>query len=247
MSSLQRMFAGRSAKLLFALGLVALAILLSLGTWQVQRLAWKDDLIATITARVASAPEPLAQIEQKFAQDGDVEYWPVTVEGVFHHEGERHFFATHDGRSGYYIYTPLQLDDGRLLLLNRGFVPFDFKDAALRAAGQVEGRQTIVGLARNPLAGKPSWVVPDNDIQRNVFYWKDINAMASTSGVGRREDYLGFFVDANDAPNPGGLPIGGVTLISMPNNHMQYVVTWYGLAAALVGVMGAWFWRRRKP
>ncbi len=247
MSSLQRMFAGRSAKLLFGLGLVALAILLSLGTWQVQRLAWKDDLIATITARVASAPVPLAQIEQKFAQDSDVEYWPVTVEGVFHHEGERHFFATHDGRSGYYIYTPLQLDDGRLLLLNRGFVPFDFKDAALRAAGQVEGRQTIVGLARNPLAGKPSWVVPDNDIQRNVFYWKDIDAMASTSGVGRREDYLGFFVDANNAPNPGGLPIGGVTLISMPNNHMQYVVTWYGLAAALVGVMGAWFWRRRKP
>lgn len=247
MTSLQRMFAGRSAKLLFGLGLVALAILLSLGTWQVQRLAWKDDLIATITARVASAPAPLAQIEQKFAQDGDVEYWPVTVEGVFHHAGERHFFATHDGRSGYYIYTPLQLDDGRLLLLNRGFVPFDFKDAALRAAGQVEGRQTIVGLARNPLAGKPSWVVPDNDIQRNVFYWKDIDAMALSSGVGRREDYLGFFVDANDAPNPGGLPIGGVTLISMPNNHMQYIITWYGLAAALVGVMGAWFWRRRKP
>lgn len=240
-------FARRSSIVLVVLALAALAILLAFGTWQVQRLGWKEGLVAMIDARIASEPASLAATEERFARDGDVDYWPVRVEGVFHHEGERHFFATHDGRPGYYVYTPLELDDGRFLLLNRGFVPFEVKDAALRAEGQVEGRQTIVGLARNPLDGKPSWIIPDNDIAKNVFYWKDIDAMASSSGAGQRADFLPFFVDTNDAPNPGGLPVGGVTLISMPNNHLQYAVTWYGLAAALVGVMGVWLWRQRKP
>lgn len=237
----------RSKPLFIGLFLVALAILLTLGTWQVQRLGWKEDLIATVNERIASAPAPLAEVEQIFARTGDVDYLPTIVEGEFQHAGERHFFATHEGRSGYFIYTPLALDDGRLLLVNRGFVPFELKDPALRPSGQVEGRQTIVGLARDPLDGKPSWIVPDNDLQKNVFYWKDLEAMAATSGVGRREDYLGFFVDANDAANPGGLPVGGVTLINISNNHMQYIITWYGLAFALVCVMAAWLWRRRKP
>ena len=237
----------RSTPLFIGFFLVALAILLTLGTWQMQRLDWKEDLIATVNERIASAPASLLEVEEIFARTRDVDYLPTTVGGEFRHEGERHFFATHEGRSGYFIYTPLELDDGRLLLVNRGFVPFEIKDAALRPAGQVEGRQTITGLARNPLDGKPSWIVPDNDLQKNLFYWKDLDAMAATSGVGRREDYLGFFVDANDAANPGGLPVGDVTLINISNNHMQYIITWYGLAFALVAVMAAWVWRRRKP
>jgi surfeit locus 1 family protein len=133
------------------------------------------------------------------------------------------------------------------VLVNRGFVPFELKDASLRKEGQVEGWQTIVGLARNPLSEKPSAIIPDNDPAKNVFYWKDLGVMAETSGVGEPSNYLGFFVDANDAPNPGGLPVGGVTILDMPNSHLQYAVTWYGLALALIGVMGAWILRQRKP
>ena len=237
--------AGRGgAVLLVVLGLAVLAVLLALGTWQVQRLQWKEGLIAAIDARVASAPRPLADIETQLAQTGDVDYWPVTVAGTFRHEGERHFFATHKGLSGYFVHTPLALDDGRLVLVNRGFVPFDRKDPASRPEGQVTGRVEIAGLSRNRVEDKPNAFMPDNDPARNVFYWKDLDAMAASTGVGAPGDYLPLFIDADDAPNPGGLPVGGTTLIELPNSHLQYAVTWYGLAAALAGVLGAWLWRR---
>lgn len=238
---------GRPPALLLLLSLAALAVLLALGTWQVQRLHWKQELIATIEARIGSDPRPLTDIQTRLTTVGDVDYWPVAVEGEFRHEGERHYFATHKGRSGYFVYTPLELDDGRLLLVNRGFVPFEMKEPATRAQGQVEGWLVVTGLARDALREKPSFVVPDNDLQKNVFYWKDLDAMAATSGVGGPDDYLPFFVDANDAPNPGGLPVGGVTIVELPNNHLQYAITWYGLAAALAGVLAVWLRRLRKP
>ncbi len=219
------------------LGLLAFVALVGLGTWQVERLRWKEALIATIDQRVAADPLPLEEIEAKFAALADVDYWPVKTTGVFLHAGERHFLATHDGRSGFFVYTPLHLDDGRFVFVNRGFVPYDLKDAGKRPAGQVAGNVTVTGLARNPLRAKPSFIVPDNDPAGNVFYWKDIEAFAATAGLPPGAKVLPFFIDADAAPVPGGWPVGGVTLVSLPNNHLQYAVTWYGLAAALAAVL----------
>ncbi len=211
--------------------------LLALGTWQVQRLHWKEELVATIEARTHSAPVPLAEIEALYRSTGDVDYMPVTATGTFHHGGERHFLATWKGQSGFFVYTPLELADGRFVFVNRGFVPYDLKDAAKRPQGQVEGEVTITGLARNPLAAKPSSLVPDNDPGKNVFYWKDRDAMATSAGLRAAAEIVPVFIDADATPNPGGFPVGGVTLIDLPNNHLQYAVTWYGLAAALAGVL----------
>ncbi|RJT40113.1 SURF1 family protein [Mesorhizobium waimense] len=230
--------------MLLGLGLVVFVILLALGTWQLQRLHWKEGLLQTIDQRTHSAPRPLAEVESQFASSGDVDYTPVTVSGTFLHHGERHFYSTWDGAAGFDVITPLRLDGGRFVLINRGFVPYDLKDAAKRPQGQVAGKVTLTGLARNPLLAKPSMMLPDNDIQKNIFYWKDRDAMAASANLPTAAVLVPFFIDADKTPNPGGLPVGGVTIIDLPNSHLQYAFTWYGLAAALAGVL---LFRLRRP
>lgn len=226
--------------------LVLFAILCALGLWQVQRLAWKEGLLATIEERIHRPPVAFTDVVAAHEAGQDVEYLPVSVTGAFLHSGERHFFATWKGTSGYFVYTPLLRADGSAVFVNRGFVPFDRKPAATRGEGQVAGERTITGLARDRLTQKPSSILPDNEPGKNIFYWKDIEAMAATAGLPDGTEIVPFFVDADDSPNPGGLPVGGVTLISMPNNHLQYAVTWFGLAAALAGVVGVWLVRIRR-
>jgi surfeit locus 1 family protein len=246
MSENQASEPGGFPKLLLLLASAAFLILCGLGTWQVQRLRWKEDLIARIDERTRQAPVALASIMQSLASGEDIDYVPVRVTGTFRHDLEQFFFATHRGASGFFVYTPLTLEQGSLVFVNRGFVPFDRKDAAGRADGQVSGAVTIVGLARSRLTGKPSFVIPDNDPAKNVFYWKDLDAMAGNAGLDPGT-VVPLFIDAGDAPNPGGLPVGGVTLIDLPNNHLQYAITWFGLAAALAGVTAVYLARRRLP
>ena len=225
--------------------LLALAILLGLGTWQVKRLYWKEALLADIEERRSASPATIVDIEAMAKGGGDIEYRKVSLSGTFDHARERHFFATHHGQTGYYIYTPLMLADGRILFVNRGFVPFEMKEPAKRPDGQVSGTVAITGLARAPLVAKPSSLLPDNDIAKNIFYWKDLAAMASSADI-PPDRLIHFFVDADNAANPGGWPQGGVTLIDLPNNHLQYAITWYGLAVALVIVAGFAYFRNGK-
>lgn len=230
--------------LVSVLALVVFAILIVLGTWQVKRLAWKEDLLAAIQERSHGVPLPFASVLALKAEGKPIEYQKTMLTGRFVHNGEQFFFATHDGYSGYYVYTPMELRDGSLVFVNRGFVPLDFKDPETRPEGQVEGEVTIIGLAREPLYKKPSWVVPDNDPEKSIFFWKDINGFAANAGIDRNK-LRDIYVDADDSPNPGGLPLGGVTIIDPPNNHLQYAMTWYGLAAALVAVFAFRFFRRK--
>lgn len=224
--------------------LAGVAALSSLGVWQVQRLHWKEALLAQIDSRRHGAPEPLADVEARYAGAGDVDYFPVRLTGTFDHGGESYFYTTHEGQAGWDVFAPLTLEDGRIIFVDRGFVPMARRDPSTRTEGQIAGALTVIGLARNPLSAKPNSFVPENDVPARTLYWRSLADMARIAGV-EPASALPFYVDAGPAPNPGGLPVGGTTLISLPNNHFGYAVTWFGLAVALAGV-GGWFLFTRR-
>lgn len=226
-------------------GTITLAVLVSLGTWQVKRLIWKEELLATIEARTADEPIALAELLKRFESGDDIEYVPVKTQGYFDHDNEQHFFATFDGLSGYYIYTPLNLEKDRYVFVNRGFVPYELKDAKARPETLVSFAQDVTGLARKAPEEKAGWVVPENDVEKNVFHWKDMDAMIARTGK-PADQFLPFFIDQNRNSNRSLLPFGGVTMINLPNNHLQYAITWFGLALTLLGVLGYYLIRYRR-
>ncbi|MEO9460598.1 MAG: SURF1 family protein [Lentilitoribacter sp.] len=233
------------AVLVFLILAAVFATLIVLGSWQMKRLEWKETLLTNIELRLASRPISLPALLELSNAGEEFEYQPVSVTGVFDHTKERHFFATHNGFSGYYVYTPLMGDFG-VIFINRGFVPFDFKEPTTRLEGQIDGAVTVIGLARKMLDEKPSSVVPENDLDKNIYYWKDLRSMVQTTGLSFDDPkLLKFFVDADETPNPGGFPQGGVTLIDLPNNHLQYAFTWYGLAATLLCIVVIFLFRRK--
>ena len=223
----------------------ALIILLSLGTWQIMRLQWKETLLADIEQRSTAAPIGLPDVEAREKSGADIDYVRMTATGRFDFTHEQYFFATDDGDVGYHVYTPLILADGRTLFVNRGFVPETLKDPAKRQPGQVAGDVTITGLARAKLTEKPSWVVPDNEPYKQIYFWKDLDEMAAQTKVPPGK-LVPFFLDADATPNPGGWPKGGITQIDLPNNHLSYAVTWYGLAAVLIVVSVLAFRRKAR-
>ena len=231
-----------------AAGLVAFAILIGLGTWQVQRLHWKEALLARIDERTHSQPRSISDLGAMGSGTGSLEYTPVTVRGRFLNDQEMFFFATSQGQSGWYVYTPLRLaaDEshalGDVVIVNRGFVPYDLRDPGQRQGSQPQGEVAVSGLARERLDGKPSFIVPDNKPAERTYFWKDWSSMVSVAGL-EPSATVPFFIDAYRSPDARTLPVGGVTIIDLPNSHLQYALTWYGLAATLAIVLVAWLWR----
>jgi surfeit locus 1 family protein len=215
----------------------AILVLLGLGAWQVQRLAWKQALIDTVEAQLAAAPVALP------SNVGDPQDWlyrRVTLSGHFHHDHEIHLLAqTKRGNLGYQIITPLERPDGSFVLVNRGWVPTERKDPASRPEGLVEGEVSIEGIVRLPW--KQGLFIPDNDPAANIWFYGDLAAMAKQAGVAAPE----FMVEAGPAPNPGGFPIGGQTRVTFRNDHLQYALTWFALAVALAVIF--YLFGRRKP
>lgn len=221
--------------------LAALAVLLALGTWQVERLGWKNRLVAEVAERTAAPASALPPEAVWPAIDpARNDYAPVTVSGRFLHDKEVHVYHTltkpkgRVGGQGNFVMTPLQRADGSVVVVNRGFVPLERKDPATRSEGQVAGEVTFDGLMRRPEEANP--FTPANDPVKNVWFTRDAREIARAVGLDPSRTFP-MTVDARaEATPPGGLPQAGETLVSFTNNHLQYAITWYGLALTLVGV-----------
>lgn len=230
-----------------AVALIAFAILIGLGTWQLKRLAWKEDLLARIDARMHAAPVPLPpEAEWPKLDPGQYEFQRVTATGVFEHDKEALIFRAsgpNEGLSqpGYVVMTPLRLASGAHVLVARGFVPDELKDPATRQAGQIAGEVTVTGLLRAPESRNP--FTPADDPAKGLWFTRDPAAIAAHFGLARPAP---FSIDADPVPVPGGWPKAGVTPVNIPNNHLSYALTWYGLAATLALFCLYLLWRRRR-
>jgi len=204
---------------------------LGLDAWQVQRMEWKRGLIAE---REAALALPSAAPPRTLDEARRMEFRHVTEEGVFLHDKEIFVGASAgSGRIGYHVLTPLREADGRVVFVNRGFIPSQLKDPATRAAGQITGTVRVTGLLRLPPEGKPGWFLPDNRPDKNYWFWVDLPAMSAETGLA---DVAPFYIDADAAPSPGGWPQGGVTRVVLPNDHLQYAITWFALAIGMIAV-----------
>ena len=236
----------KSTVLIVATMTCAIAILLVLGTWQLNRLSWKEELISGINARIAGKPVALAEIESLWSKTGDVDYMPVQLTGRFDHDDEMHYFNTWEGQTGWNVITPFQLSDNRLVLVNRGFVPSSLRDKNMRMDGQVDGVVSVIGLARNPVSKKPNSLIPDNLPAKREFYWKSFNQMALLVSQDAPASILPFMIDSGENSFNARYPLGGTTRVQFSNNHLQYAGTWYGLALALLAVGSVFLYRQRK-
>jgi surfeit locus 1 family protein len=237
---------GRSLLLPGLATLVALAILIGLGTWQLQRKAWKENLISQIETRAYGEPGSLVpEAEWDTWRADQDEFRKVRLTGTFLHPFEAPVYGLAPGErqgaplQGYFLLTPLRLTTGAIVVVNRGFIPTDLRDPATRSQSQPSGEVTVTGLVRAP-EDRNSFT-PSDEPARNLWFARDPQAIAKAHNL---ERVAPFLVDADASPNPGGWPKGGLTPLTLPNNHLQYAITWFGIALTLVGVFTAFAWRR---
>ena len=211
------------------LGAVMFAFLFAgfsaLGVWQVQRLAWKRELIRQVDARIHAAPVAAPPPDQTIARQAD-QYRRVVVSGRFDHQHEALVKAVTDLGPGYWVMTPLATGRGFTVLINRGFVPSERQKPTDRAAGQVEGETTVVGLLR--LSEPDGGFLRANDPAGDRWFSRDVAGIAKTRGLSG--PVAPYFIDADATPNPGGWPRGGLTVVRFANSHLIYALTWFGLA-----------------
>lgn len=226
----------RSRFLLTGAILVLAAIFIALGTWQVQRLIWKRDLIANVEARIHAQAMPApARAEWNTVEREKDEYRRVTAAGLFQHDKTVLVQAVTERGAGFWVLTPMILADETTVIINRGFVPADRRDPAARVASEIAaGPVMVTGLLR--ISEPDGAFLRSNDPANNRWFSRDIAAIAASKGL---KDVAPYFIDADATPNPGGLPIGGLTVVSFRNSHLVYALTWYALAA--MSVAGACF------
>ncbi len=226
----------------------ALAVLMSLGTWQVERKAWKEGLIDTITRRLSAPPAalPPPQTWPRLKED-EAEYRRVAFQAEFL-DGQEALvytagsaFRSDVSGPGYWVFAPARLPDGAMVTVNRGFVPENRRDPAARTQGQVSGVVAIVGVMRWPEAR--GMFTPNDDPASNVWFARDPAAMAAAKSWGA---VAPFYVEQEAPPAPGGFPQVGKIEPKLPNNHLGYAITWYGLALVLAGVFAFWLRARRR-
>ena len=226
--------------------LVGIVILCGLGVWQLDRKVWKEDLIARLNARLSHAPQdmPPRSSWPQLQQDGE-EFRRVAFPAEFL-DGEEALVYTAGSPlrpdvkgPGYWVFAPARLAGGSIVLVNRGFVPPEQKDPAQRAEGTPHGIVDVVGVMRWPEARGA--FTPADDPKKNIWFLRDSKSIADFK---KWATAAPFYIDQEGPVPAGGWPKPGKLEVRLPDDHLQYAITWFGLALALAGVYVVWLARR---
>jgi surfeit locus 1 family protein len=204
-------------------------LLVGLGVWQLERLQWKLGLIAEITRNMAAAP---IDLDAALTLGDRAQYRPVSVTGHFENDKEAYLFTTGpDGAPVYHVLTPLLLRDGRVIMIDRGYIPIALREPASRRGSDPQRQMRVVGIWRTP--DRPGPFTPAPDLTHHIWFARDL------SGIERAEKLklaAPAILEAAASKNGESWPRGGQTRVDLPNDHLQYALTWFLLAAALLVV-----------
>lgn len=229
----------RPPVLLSVLALLAFTLLIGLGVWQVKRLKWKTDLLHRIALLQTAPPQPLDRV----LKQADFNFTRVQLDCP---EVETtpvlRLFSYYQGLAGYRLVTACALSAGPYgsILVDRGFVAMPGAEAPRPIPG-ASISQPVVGVLRAP--EPKALITAANEPARNLWYWRDLKAMARALHADRPAP--AFLMLESPAP-PSGEPRPAPVPLNIPNNHLGYAITWFGLAAALVGVYLAMLLRKRQ-
>jgi surfeit locus 1 family protein len=224
-----------------ALAIAGIAILTALGIWQLERRSWKEALIATLQTRL-NAPQGALPVPGTWPHltAEDMEFRRVRFTGQFLHAQEALVYATGSrlrddaNGPGYWVFTPARRPDGSLIVVDRGFVQEARKDPQSRSAGLTSAPVDIVGVMRWPESR--GLFTPNDEPARNLWFVRDHRAIAAAKGW---ERVAPFYIEQESPPAPSGVPSVARLTVNLPNDHLQYALTWFALAIALAGVFVA--------
>ncbi len=228
--------------------IAAFGFTLAAGTWQVNRLEWKQGLIKTLAEAQKNPPRNgLPADESELAA---LQFYPVTIQGTWLGDTEFHITPryVHD-QFGYWIIAPLKLADGRIVLVNRGWIPGKKKAPELRPETRVRGRASITGLIR--IGAERNYFTPANQPEKNIWFGRDIAEMASFAGL---KNVVPAMVDVVEAPTPVAankapvaqtLPVASDGVIRLRNDHLSYIITWYGIALGILVIFVLYHRKKR--
>ncbi len=238
---------GKSAFVVLMLALTALFV--GLGTWQLQRLAEKEALMAAVAERMDAAPVPLPPVAEWVGFDPEVyNYRPVTVTGRYVNNGTILVFTSLSeprGRysgAGYWVMTPLALNGGGTVFINRGFVPQQMAPSYAEGGAGADEDVTLTGMAR--ISEGVSAFTPVPDGEERIDYVRDVDRLAALSDPSLAP-FAPVYIDLPAGP-AGALPQGGETTLSFPNNHLGYAITWFGFAIITPVMLVVWLVRQRR-
>lgn len=221
---------------------VGVAVLVGLGVWQLDRKVWKENLIATLTQRLSGAPAPLPPRDQwpHLTESAD-EYRRVSFPAQFIPGQEALVYTAGSAfrpdvqGPGYWVFAPARLPGGSIVIVDRGFIPLDRQDAATRAEDAPQGVVDLVGVLRWP--EKRGFFTPSDQPDKNIWYLRDPRLIAAAK---KWDTAAPFYVEQESPVPPNGWPRPGKLVVALPDNHLQYALTWFAMALGLAGVYVVW-------